>query len=123
MKRGMISNRRPMQTNLNWLLILIKTSAILLKFCQEDTFVLDFQFLKSSCPWRKSFLTFISKTADLYLCQMFFDGACSLKQSLAQYFFYETLSYNCSLHNTCYFSSVTYEISTSKYRSYLKQDL
>ena len=86
----MISNRRPMQTNLNWLLILIKISAILLKFRHEDTFVLDFQFLKSSCPWRKSFLTFISKTADLYLCQMFFDGACSLKQSLAQYFFYET---------------------------------
>ena len=35
----------------------------------------------------KSFLTFISKTAHLYLCQLFFGGACSLKQSLAQYFF------------------------------------
>ena len=35
----------------------------------------------------KSFLTLISKTAHLYLCQLFFGGACSLKQSLAQYFF------------------------------------
>ena len=41
-ERGMINDRRPMQTNLNWLLILIKTSAILLKFRQEDTFVWDF---------------------------------------------------------------------------------
>ena len=57
--RGKISKRRPMQTNLNWLLILIKTSAILLKFCQEDTFVLDFQFLKSSCPWKKEAWMFL----------------------------------------------------------------
>ena len=35
----------------------------------------------------KSFLTFISKTANLYLCQLFFDCAFSLKQSSAQYFF------------------------------------
>ena len=42
LKRGMISNRRPMQTNLNWLLILIHTSAVMLIFRQEDTFVLDF---------------------------------------------------------------------------------
>ena len=110
----MISKRRPMQTNLKWLQILIKTSAILLKFCQEDTFVLDFQFLKSSCPWRKSFLTFISKTADLYLCQMFFDGACSLKQSLAQYFFYEA-SYVCAI-TAAFTTRVTFRQLPTRYQ-------
>ena len=67
----------------------------------------------------KSFLILISKTAHLYLCQLFLGGACSLKQSLAQYFFMKLcVCYNCSLHNMCYFSSVAYE-----YRSYLKQVL
>ena len=64
-----------MQTNLNWLLILIKTIAILLKFRQEDTFVWDFQFLKSSCPWRKelwvkprvSSLTFLKLPISTYV--------------------------------------------------------
>ena len=63
----------------------------------------------------KSFLTFISKkTAHLYLCQLFFDGVCSLKQSLAQYFFYEA-SYVCAI-TAAFTTCVTFRQLPTRYQ-------
>ena len=65
----------------------------------------------------KSFLTLISKTAHLYLCQLFFDGACSLKQSLTQYFFImkHEASYVCAI-TAAFTTRVTFRQLPTRYQ-------